>query len=155
MSTDPIGLVYDGVNGKLYWGDRVGNTIRRSNLDGSGQETVTSVNDPRSLALDAAAQKLYITSCVFGCQILVYDLANLSLTTLIASEGGELSLDAERGRLYWSSNLGGTGSIKWADLDSPSTSNSVVATLTSFPCSANSLLKAWTALCGPPRCFEG
>src|SRR5690606_15424377 len=90
MSSDPPGLAYDGLNGKLYWSDRAANEVKRANLDGSGQETVLSFSDPRWLALDPAAQLLYVSN---SSQIQLFDLSSETLTPLLSFEGGPLALD--------------------------------------------------------------
>ncbi len=51
----PLGIAVDGLDGKVYWSDRVG-FIKRANLDGSGIETVVSgLTDPRGVALGPSA----------------------------------------------------------------------------------------------------
>jgi PKD repeat protein len=47
------GIAYNEDDGKLYWGDRSASTIRRANLDGSGQENfyVSTSGYPRAFAI--------------------------------------------------------------------------------------------------------
>ncbi|NNJ12813.1 hypothetical protein EKD04_021030, partial [Chloroflexales bacterium ZM16-3] len=85
QTSDPRGMAYDPINAKLYWGDRTANTIIRSNLDGSAQQTVLSITNPYWLALDATMGTLYITSCPSSCDILPYDLQSDTLGSALVT----------------------------------------------------------------------
>jgi len=56
----PYFMELDRVGGKIYWGDFSGGTIYRSNLDGSGRETLlTGNNSTRGVRVDSQGGMLY------------------------------------------------------------------------------------------------
>lgn len=128
-SVDPSGISYDSVNRKLYWGDRDANAIMRSNMDGTAQESVAALTNPRSLAVDPLTQTLYIFSCDGGCTIRAFDIQNSQLGSPLISglpALGGLALDSERRQIYWSEG----SAIKRAQLDDFSNVETLISGLT-------------------------
>jgi hypothetical protein len=88
----PKQLRLDRRNGKLYWSDREGMRVMRSNLDGSGVETLVETGRTDAERLDAR------NWCV------------------------GIAVDLERGKIYWTQKGGdnaGAGSIRRANLEIP------------------------------------
>ena len=88
----PKQLKIDPVHEKLYWSDREGMRVMRSNLDGSDLETLVTVAEGESARQDAA------NWCV------------------------GIGLDIENGMFYWTQkgpDNGGRGTIKRAGFDMP------------------------------------
>ena len=52
---------WEALAGKIYWVDPDANVIQRSNLDGSGLQTLLGAAGPIDIALDVAAGKMYWT----------------------------------------------------------------------------------------------
>jgi hypothetical protein len=83
-------LKLDRRHGKLYWSDREGMRVMRSNLDGSHVETLVETAHGDAARLDAK------NWCV------------------------GIALDIERGKVYWTQKgSGGVGSIRRANLEIP------------------------------------
>ena len=85
-------LKLDKKNGKLYWSDREGMRVLRSNIDGSNVETLVETGQGDAARLDAR------NWCV------------------------GIAVDAARGKVYWTQKGGdnaGTGSIRRADIKIP------------------------------------
>ena len=107
---------------KLYWTEWDTESIRRSNLDGSGVEdlVITGLDYPSSIALDAAGGKMYWTDAgTDRIQRSNLDGSGVEdlITTGLDGPGG-LALDVAGGKMYWTdgiadkiqrSNLGGSG----------------------------------------------
>ena len=131
------GLAVDGPGGKLYWCDdgTGANRIQRSNLDGSGVETLVqypSNLDLRQIALDLQNRKMYWTLSFEG----IIQRANLDgsevepvFESRIIHPSG-IAVDVSAGKLYWSdyvadkiqrSNLDGTAieDVVTEGLDAP------------------------------------
>jgi DNA-binding beta-propeller fold protein YncE len=88
----PKQLKLDKKNGKLYWSDREGMRVMRSNLDGSNIETLVKTGHGEAARLDPR------NWCV------------------------GIALDMERGKIYWTQKGGdnaGTGSIRRASMNLP------------------------------------
>src|ERR1700732_150313 len=86
----PKQLQLDSRNGKLYWSDREGMRVMRSNVDGSNIETLVETGHGDAARLDAR------NWCV------------------------GIALDIERGQIYWTQKGGdnaGTGSIRLAAME--------------------------------------
>ena len=89
----PKQLKLDAKNGKLYWSDREGMRVMRSNLDGSNVETLVETGSDSAARADAS------NWCV------------------------GIALDVDDGRIYWTQKGGdnaNAGSIRRAALDVPS-----------------------------------
>ena len=88
----PKQLKFDHKNGKLYWSDREGMRVMRSNADGSQVETLVETGRGEAARLDPR------NWCV------------------------GIALDIDRGRLYWTQKGGdnaGTGSLRRAGVEIP------------------------------------
>jgi len=88
----PKQIKLDTAHDKLYWSDREGMSVMRSNLDGSAIETLVAIADGESARLDAQNWAVGI------------------------------ALDLERGQIYWTQkgpDDGGVGTIKRAGLEIP------------------------------------
>jgi hypothetical protein len=85
-------LKLDKKNGKLYWSDREGMRVMRSNIDGSNLETLVETGQGETARLDAR------NWCV------------------------GIAVDAARGKVYWTQKGGdnaGSGSLRRADIKIP------------------------------------
>ena len=88
----PKQLKLDQKNGKLYWSDREGMRVMRSNIDGSNIETLVETSQGEAARLDAR------NWCV------------------------GIAVDTERGQIYWTQKGGsnaGTGSLRRAAIQIP------------------------------------
>ncbi|MBX7168192.1 MAG: DUF5050 domain-containing protein [Pirellulales bacterium] len=114
---------------KLYWTDAIGQTIRRSNFDGSNQETLrTSERDVYALDLDLSAGQMYWTNSATG-EIRRSNLDGSSPETLLTlSDVTGLALDVAGGKMYFGSRAPSMSLIQRANLD-----GSGVETLYSIP----------------------
>lgn len=124
-ATPPLeGIALDAAAGKMYWWtgqDR----IERSNLDGSRREIVRFAAQPRSLALDVRAGKMYYLS--YNYEWTTIERANLNgnqhqrlIELLPSDEGQDIAIDPEAGKMYWTSYpapSSSRGRIEWANLD--------------------------------------
>ena len=105
------GVALDLINGKVYYSDGAGGTIKRSNLDGTGEEVVVADADgPFGLELDLTNNRLYWVSRNDG-EIQYVDLANTSTINTLATIGGDFSVtvlvDPNSNKVYW--DHAGTG----------------------------------------------
>jgi hypothetical protein len=118
----PTGLVVDSTSGKLYWiSGRIGPlphpvSIRRTNPDGTGLETLVEGIPASDLTLDFSTGRMYWSEYAAG----VIRRANLDGSgvedVLTGLDGpNALALDPAGGKLYWSEP--GAGRIRRADLD--------------------------------------
>ncbi len=57
----PVDMVFDPVEGKVYWTDRSTKTVSRSRLDGSEHQIVAArnVEDPSGIDLDVLRRQVY------------------------------------------------------------------------------------------------
>jgi hypothetical protein len=79
----PIAIAVDKLNHLVYYGS--GNVLRRSNLDGSGQTTITNtIASIRGLAIDEEDNILYVVGNIPGANPAVfrYDLSNSTSTSV-------------------------------------------------------------------------
>ncbi len=119
----PQGIALDNLRGQVYW--TVGSsqpTIRRANLDGSGEEIIfqadLSESRPQGITVDAANGKLYWVdsnrrsvrrSNLDGSGI--EDLVEVSEQSALE----DIALDLVNGRMYWTDRT--VGRIQSANLD--------------------------------------
>ena len=113
-------LVVDGDAGKLYFANRTVGLIERTNLDGTGRETVLTDAHPSGLALDVDGGKIYWADYTYSDpRIRRADLDGTNVETLVsASDGCQLEgivLDLAAGHIYWAERM--TQHIKRANLD--------------------------------------
>ena len=115
------GLGIDLLNEKLYWGDIVNDRINRSNLDGSGIETVvnlgTGVGNIFDIEIDAVNEKLYWSqqSSPGEDGIRRADLSGLNVQTVVSAQidapettARGFTLDPVNDKIYWGSSAGVT-----------------------------------------------
>src|SRR5688572_27394755 len=101
------GLAVDQVGRKMYWCDVNNFAIRRSNLDGTGQEDIinSGLQFPSVIKIDSAAGKVY-----WGDQTAEtieradLDGNNRELVTFTAFHRG-LAIDSAGGKVYWSTSI--------------------------------------------------
>ncbi|MEZ5065383.1 MAG: hypothetical protein R3B81_11670 [bacterium] len=90
-------LAIDPVGGKLYFTGQDNTKLQRANLDGTDVETLATGFNPRGIALDPAAGKVYWASDV----IRRANLDGSDPEVVVATEASGLALDADAGTLYW------------------------------------------------------
>jgi hypothetical protein len=115
ITTTPFhrGLVIDPAAGYMYWDTSITPTsgrIMRSNLDGTGQVILVNgatFGKPASLAIDAAAGKLYWTDYV-NKVVRRSNFDGSGLQTLYSSGDSPraIALDLPSGKLYWGQDYG-------------------------------------------------
>lgn len=118
----PAGMALDLGAGRVYWTDPFSDTIRRANLDGTGQEVVVSTGNANGLALDPASGRMYWSVAGASGDILRANLDGSGQQTIWTGIGAnQLALDLAGGRLYWTDgfddkiqrgNLDGTGVVE-------------------------------------------
>ena len=123
--TSPWGLAIDALGGKIYWTlawnrDTPVQKIQRANLDGSNVEDLITVSNPRGIALDVAADKMYWADSGLG-KIQRADLDGSNVENIVEGLDGPLgiALDVAGGKIYWTeySHKKETGKIQRANLD--------------------------------------
>jgi VCBS repeat-containing protein len=106
---------------KIYWTDYFDDQIRRSNLDGSGAQTLVSgLGDPVAIAVDYAHGKLYWTDTANN-RIQRSNLDGSSVQTIVGtglSTPIGIKVDSSGGKIYWVD--AGTDKIQRANLDGTS-----------------------------------
>lgn len=124
------GIAVDSVNDKLYWSTSISQfkgEILRSNLDGSGLETVVTSNDarfkPAQMALDLAGGKIYWTDYVVDV-VRRSNLDGTNIETLFVAPFNRnprgITLDLAGGKVYWGQDIeieGLPGKIMRMNLD--------------------------------------
>ena len=105
--------------GKLYWteqtGDRTGN-IQRADLDGKNVQLIKELRSvPRSITIDTARNKLYLTNSWGKIQRLNLDGTQFEPNFITGLDSPmDIFLDVTEGKVYWTE---GTGHIRAADLN--------------------------------------
>jgi hypothetical protein len=123
----------DIASGKMYWTDYGIDKIKRSNLDGTGVETLisTGLNGPFGLALDIAGGKMYWTD--FGTNKIQRSNLNGSVIEDLVITGLSdpygIALDVFGGKMYWTDI--GTDKIQRANFDGTSVESLVTTGLSS------------------------
>jgi low density lipoprotein receptor-related protein 5/6 len=115
-----IAIDYDPIEGYIYWTDDEVRAIRRSFMDGTGQETVigTEVQHPDGVAVDWVARNIYWTDTGTD-RIEVARLNGTSRKVLISESLDEpraIMLDPMAGYMYWT-DWGEEPKIERANLD--------------------------------------
>ena len=105
--------------GKLYWteqtSDRTGN-IQRADLDGKNVQLIKELRSvPRSITIDTARNKLYLTNSWGKIQRLNLDGTQFEPNFITGLDSPmDIFLDVTEGKVYWTE---GTGHIRAADLN--------------------------------------
>jgi DNA-binding beta-propeller fold protein YncE len=115
----PTSIAYEPVANRIYWGVDIGdNYIGRANLDGSNTEILSSSDGPDSLAIDAAAGKIYFGSEDSGT-VQRSNLDGAGLQALYSDPGSTyygIAADSAFGKVYWTST-GNNRYVHRANLD--------------------------------------
>ena len=115
----PLAVEVDGVHGKLYSG--TASEIRRSNLDGTGVESIAAVATAAyAIALDPLADRLYWIDNSGAGAVRVVALDGSGAVDLVSGviAGIGLAIDRSAGKLYWTENHGSpTSRLMRCDLD--------------------------------------
>lgn len=105
LDNTAIGLAVDALNNHIYWTDAspFGNTVRRSNLDGTGVTTlVGGLTDPQHIDVDPSGGKMY---WVADNRVFRADLSGANQQLLYTAVGNQqlsgISVDGVNGRLYF------------------------------------------------------
>ena len=121
--SNPQGVAFDPVTGRIYWANSGGNKISFANLNGSGGDLTTTgatMNQPLGVAIDSAAGRIYWGN-VGGAGKVSY--ANLDGTgggdvvtgVATVSQPAGVAVDSAAGRIYWANALG--NKISFANLN--------------------------------------
>jgi hypothetical protein len=128
----PKQLSIDAMNRKLYWSDREGAKVWRSNLDGSSPEVLVSGHDMIQLVgmtLDPDKKQFYFSDRISGriyragFEIPTGETADnrTDLEVLFDFNGAampiDLDLDLDARQIYWTDRL--RGSVQRADMEIP------------------------------------
>ncbi len=122
QGSHPTGIAVDSENRKIYWTDGVLNSsIRRSDLDGTGTETLVSrLGGTSGIALDVENGKIYTivgvgtaTDTISSFNLHGRDRQNLVIDDL--NEPASIALDVENRKMYWTN--WGEDKIEYANLD--------------------------------------
>ncbi|XP_045494684.1 nidogen [Colias croceus] len=117
-----VGIDVDCLTGHIYWGDVVGNTIKRALYDGSGFEPFLSndVQSPEGIAVDWSARNIFWTDS----KKLTIEVANLDTKVrkvLFSKEGifnpRGIAVHPGRGKIFWSDWKRSGPKIEWANMD--------------------------------------
>lgn len=111
-------LAIDEASGKLYFSAYQSGRIERSNLDGSGRETIVDdVGNPIDIELDLAGGKIYWADHL-NSEIGRADLDGSSRQTVVATgtQVWGIALDTQAGYVYWTEIVSGQRVIRRATL---------------------------------------
>ncbi|XP_047508934.1 nidogen [Pieris napi] len=117
-----VGIDVDCLSAKIYWGDVVGNTIKRASYDGSGYEQFLSndVQSPEGIAIDWSARNIFWTDS----KKVTIEVANLDTKVrkvLFAKEGiynpRGIAVHPGKGKIFWSDWNRSGPKIEWANMD--------------------------------------
>ena len=112
--SDPYGTVIDPAAGRIYWANRITNTISYANLDGSGgggelDISGAPVSKPHGVVIDRAGGRIYWTNLdsTIGFANVDGSGGGGELNLSGATDGGGIgmAIDPTEGRIYWG-NLG-------------------------------------------------
>ena len=99
----PADLEIDPISQKLYWTERISNTINVINLNGTGQQTLVATTEPRGMDLDLVNHKMYWVEFQSN-KLRRADLDGSNVTDVITSgmnEPFDVTIDPIHNRLYW------------------------------------------------------
>ncbi|XP_049867994.1 nidogen [Pectinophora gossypiella] len=117
-----VGIDVDCETGRIYWGDVVGNAIRRAAYDGSGFDSFLSndVKSPEGVSIDWSARNIFWTDS----KKLTIEVANLDtkLRKVLFSRDGitnprGIVVHPQRGKVFWSDWNRAAPKIEWANMD--------------------------------------
>ena len=131
---NPVSLVLDVDEAKMYWADPTNSIIQRANLDGTGIETlVEDLAGPRDLALDIVNDKLYWAESgaefddrgipigtINRVQRSDLDGANVEeIVTVSSGSSDGVAVDPAGGKVYWKVSFDSStpDQLRRADLD--------------------------------------
>ncbi len=117
QGSHPTGIAVDVVNRKIYWTDGVlSASIRRSNLDGKGTETLVSgLGTTAGIALDVENGKIYWMNADTLGSFNLEDRDRQNLVIDDLNEPASIALDVENRKIYWTN--WGEDKIEYANLD--------------------------------------
>lgn len=107
------GISIDSTNGEIYYtrDTLASEAIWKANLDGSGSPflVLNDNNNPRGIALDVAADRMYWLRSNTSEAVLRATLAGASVTELLATAGSpkNIALDIPNSHIYYTNNAGG------------------------------------------------
>jgi len=113
--TIPVAVDLVTPGGKLYWATSTG-LIKRSNLDGTSEETVASSQYPSIMTLDPNGRRLYLSDLVAN-EVRALDLGSLSVSTVFSFTDlvYQTGVDPRAGKLYYANLI--AGEIRRRNLD--------------------------------------
>ncbi len=117
----------------VYWTSAGGGVVERMGLDGTGRETVLTVQEPVGLDVDDTNSKLYVAAGPSTSVLHRSELDGTGDTTLPVSMTwcADVAVDPAGGKIYWAE---GVNTLKRANLDGTGTE-----TLLSLPVRGNGL----------------
>ena len=104
----------------IYWSEYLGSTIMEANLDGTGVQTLISVqaqDGPYGVAVDS--NHIY-WSIPGGGTIMEANLDGSNPQTLISGQSSTYGVAVDSSHIYWANDVGGNGTIMEANLDGTS-----------------------------------
>ncbi|MEN8855704.1 MAG: DUF5050 domain-containing protein [Akkermansiaceae bacterium] len=111
----------DPGEGRIFWTDKDDFQLESARLDGSDRVTLLSgLADPRGIAVDSTAGKIYWASHEVNGSIFSADCDGSNVATFISGlvEPADIALDLENRLIYWVEEASsGAGSIRRASLD--------------------------------------
>ncbi|KAK2173115.1 hypothetical protein NP493_903g01036 [Ridgeia piscesae] len=124
QQSNPIALAYDPLHSKIYWTDVQDKLIKRSNLDGTNEESVNSLHNssvPDGIAIDTVSRLVFYTDT--GLDIIaVMTLDGRHHFTLLdvgLDEPRGIVLHPATGLMYWT-DWGSSPKIEVAAMDGTS-----------------------------------
>jgi hypothetical protein len=131
-ASSPRDIKVDPAAGKIYWTDNSNNTIRCSNLDGTGMQTLlTTANSPAGIAIDPQHQRMFWSEMPVGhrSEIFTANLDGSGVQIILSStiaptfvsnydQISDLAVDPATSTLYIPDDAGGgVGSILRCNYD--------------------------------------
>jgi hypothetical protein len=124
----PVGIALDRAGRKMYFTDAgEGDSIYRSNLDGSGRETLLGssmgLRNPRGIDLDVPNGKMYWVETEGPMTVKRANLDGTGLEVIVdgLSQNDWIALDLINNHVYWSDS--GTDTIGRSDMDGQNVQN--------------------------------
>ncbi|XP_046389156.1 nidogen-like isoform X2 [Ischnura elegans] len=116
-----IGIDVDCQEGRVYWSDIIGKTIKSSKYDGSDIQTFLDIDigTPEGLSIDWVSRNIYWTDSNKG----TIEVANLDskIRTVLVEDGlvnpRGIAVHPSKGKLFWTDWNRESPKIEWANLD--------------------------------------